>query len=370
MTSTTAGCLSTAFPRANQQSTTTSIIPSNSFKSQKESTLTLYSLIRDGRFQDVIRILSNEIQVAPASRAALSLLAYSYYHVQDFHAASNWYVSSLADTPHYATQLKFPYEQLIRFYPDVHDYRLFYAQSLFKSANYVAAQKVCQSIDAPQLTGKLLKLQAAIKYEMDDIADQFVAALKCIAEIIEKGIREYPDEGAREALTDMPPRQEYELDHITLHNQAMMNMDENPSRYLYDFLKPPLLKQTSPEEAYKKFDDLANKHIDELRKLTKRVQEARQNHDNDTIKRVVNDYDEAVESDIWATFAIWISFWGYIMTSQNEEAEELMRRIEKEEERVSYEDISKRTYHLCIVNLVIGTLYCAKGIMNLALAES
>jgi tetratricopeptide repeat protein 30 len=49
------------------------------------------------------------------------------------------------------------------------------------------------------------------------------------------------------------------------------------------------------------------------------------------------------------------------MTSQNEEAEELMRRIEKEEERVSFDDPTKRTYHLCIVNLVIGTLYCAKG---------
>ncbi len=48
------------------------------------------------------------------------------------------------------------------------------------------------------------------------------------------------------------------------------------------------------------------------------------------------------------------------MTSQNEEAEELMRRIEKEEERVSYQDPTKKSYHLCIVNLVIGTLYCAK----------
>ncbi|KAH6571607.1 hypothetical protein BASA60_007079 [Batrachochytrium salamandrivorans] len=92
MTSTTAGRLSTAFPRANQQSTTTSIIPSNFFQiPEGKYTSTLYSLIRDGRFQDVIRILSNEIQVAPRSRAALSLLAYSYYHVQDFHAASNCY---------------------------------------------------------------------------------------------------------------------------------------------------------------------------------------------------------------------------------------------------------------------------------------
>jgi tetratricopeptide repeat protein 30 len=51
---------------------------------------------------------------------------------------------------------------------------------------------------------------------------------------------------------------------------------------------------------------------------------------------------------------------GYIMTSQNEEAEELMRRIEKEEERLSFTEPDKQCFHLCIVNLVIGTLYCAK----------
>jgi tetratricopeptide repeat protein 30 len=49
------------------------------------------------------------------------------------------------------------------------------------------------------------------------------------------------------------------------------------------------------------------------------------------------------------------------MTSQNEQAEELMRKIEKEEERTTLETPDKRIYHLCIVNLVIGTLYCAKG---------
>merc|ERR1719498_2267540 len=49
------------------------------------------------------------------------------------------------------------------------------------------------------------------------------------------------------------------------------------------------------------------------------------------------------------------------MTSQNEQAEELMRRIEKEEERLSFQDPDKQCFHLCIVNLVIGTLYCAKG---------
>merc|ERR1712216_624562 len=51
----------------------------------------------------------------------------------------------------------------------------------------------------------------------------------------------------------------------------------------------------------------------------------------------------------------------YIMTSQNEEAEELMRKAEKEEERLAYQDPEKQCFHLCIINLVIGTLYCAKG---------
>eukprot|EP01015_Nassula_variabilis_P012567 TRINITY_DN201_c0_g1_i9.p1 TRINITY_DN201_c0_g1~~TRINITY_DN201_c0_g1_i9.p1 ORF type:complete len:173 (+),score=47.59 TRINITY_DN201_c0_g1_i9:65-583(+) len=51
----------------------------------------------------------------------------------------------------------------------------------------------------------------------------------------------------------------------------------------------------------------------------------------------------------------------YIMTSQNEEAEEWMRKLEREEEKESYKDPDKPQYHLCIVNLVIGTLYCSKN---------
>lgn len=72
----------------------------------------------------------------------------------------------------------------------------------------------------------------------------------------------------------------------------------------------------------------------------------------------------------------------YIMTSQNEYAEELMRKIEKEEEEVEQQQqqqhqevvlegveidplnhhySNKKCYHLCIINLVIGTLYCTKG---------
>ena len=34
--------------------------------------------------------------------------------------------------------------------------------------------------------------------------------------------------------------------------------------------------------------------------------------------------------------------------------------MEGEEEKMAYRDDQKQCYHLCIVNLVIGTLYCAK----------
>ena len=38
-----------------------------------------------------------------------------------------------------------------------------------------------------------------------------------------------------------------------------------------------------------------------------------------------------------------------------------MKCIEKEEERIAIEDPQRQVFHLCIINLVIGTLYCSKG---------
>jgi len=304
---------------------------------------------------------------------------------------------------------------------------------------------------------------------------------------------------ALEALTDMPPRSEEELDAVTLHNTALMNMETDPTAgfeklqyllqqnpcppetfgnllllyckyehydlaadvmaenfnltytvlnpYVYDFLDATITQQTSAEEGFRKFDIIANTHAETLRKLTKQVQDARHAADDDEVKRMVNKYDEALERyipvlmaqakiywdlknysqveilfrksvefcnehDVWklnvahvlfmqsvqagqgtggqeAKYKEAIGFYepivkknydglldvsaivlantcvSYIMTSQNEIAEELMRKIEKEEEAVAYDSErggpDKKTYHLCIVNLVIGTLYCAKG---------
>lgn len=54
----------------------------------------------------------------------------------------------------------------------------------------------------------------------------------------------------------------------------------------------------------------------------------------------------------------------YIMNNQNEDAERIMKRTDKEESynRVNHEkDASKKSHHGCIINLVIGTLYCERG---------
>lgn len=59
----------------------------------------------------------------------------------------------------------------------------------------------------------------------------------------------------------------------------------------------------------------------------------------------------------------------FIMTSQNEEAEDVMRKIENEEKDLAYEDPDRKMYHLCIVNLVIGTLYCVKNNYQFGIAR-
>ncbi|XP_065899336.1 intraflagellar transport protein 70A-like [Dysidea avara] len=533
-------------------------------------TQTVYGMIKEQKYAEVVHILNAELQNHPKSRAALSLLGFCYYRSQEF--------SSAADC----------YEQLTHIHPEVDEYKLYYAQSLFKAASYPEATRASFQIENPSYQSKVLKLQAGIKFEEDDTQNakslveqgpsddpdtginmgcilfkekqyedayarfsnalqvtgfradlsyncalcyymlrQYAPSLKHIAEIIERGIKEHPElsvgmttegvdihsvgnttvlretalveafnlkaaieyqlknyEAAQEALTDMPPRAEEELDPVTLHNQALTNMEDNPTQgfeklqfllqqnpcppetfanllllylkygyyslaadvlaenehvvykllspYLYDFMDANITQQSSQEEAFRKFDDMANKQTDKLRKLTKQVQEARHNHDEDLVKKTVEEYDETLECyipvlmaqakiywdmenytqvekvfrrsvefcnehDVWklnvghvlfmqeTKYKDAVGFYGptvkksynnllsinasilanlcvsYIMSGQMEEAEELMRKIEKEEEQVSYQDPDKKQYHLCIVNLVIGTLYCAKG---------
>lgn len=49
------------------------------------------------------------------------------------------------------------------------------------------------------------------------------------------------------------------------------------------------------------------------------------------------------------------------MISQNEEAEEIIKFLEEIEKKEIEKNQDQNYYHLCIVNLVIGTLYCNKN---------
>uniref|UniRef100_A0A671XE14 Tetratricopeptide repeat protein 30 n=1 Tax=Sparus aurata TaxID=8175 RepID=A0A671XE14_SPAAU len=462
-------------------------------------------------------------KVAGSSRAALSLMGYCYYHIQDFTNSAECY------------------EQLTQLHPEVEEYKVYYAQSLYKAGAYPEATKASFVLDNPSSHTKMVKLQACIKYceedysaaksmleqlpqddpdyiynmgcllyqdgKYEEACKKFMSAMqvlgyvpalsynialcyynlknydqahKYIGEIIERGIKDHPElsvglttEGidlpsvgntlvlqqtalieasnlkaaieyqlknmkvAQDALTDMPPRSEEELDPVTLHNQALLNMDTKPSEgfeklafllqqpsfppvtfgnllllyckheyfdlaadvlaenahltykflspYMYEFLDALLTCQTAPEEVLYIVVLMAQAKIYWNRENFQMVEKIFRKsvevcNEDDTWKLNVahvlfmqNKYKEAIGfyepivkkhyDNILNVSAVVLANLcvSYIMTNQNEEAEELMRKIEKEEEQISYDDPDKKVFHLCIVNLVIGTLYCAKG---------
>ncbi|MEW5303639.1 MAG: hypothetical protein WDW36_006311 [Sanguina aurantia] len=533
-------------------------------------TQVIYTLIREQKFNEAILYLLDELRNIPESRAALSLLGYCYYYIGQYDLASQMY------------------ELLVKLNPDNENYKLYYAQSLYKAGIYADASKAAMKVEGHQKA--VTTLLVANAYEQDDLQGcrrqlekcspedpdtmvntgcilfkegqyevartkfneaissigyqselaynvalchyklkQFGPSLKNLAEIIERGVREHPElsvgsntdgmevrsvgnsqtlketalieafnlkaaieytmknvEAAKEALTDMPPRMEEELDPVTLHNSALINMDTDatggfkkfnyllqsppfpsetfanllllyckPQHAFYDFaadviaenanyvnkllsqdlqdyLQASIMRSSSPEEAFRRYDELATRHVGTLRRLAKQIQDARVARDNDAIKKAINEYDEALEAYIPGLMAMASVYWemehygavqkifkqssefcsehevwklnvahtffmqdnhykeaikhyepvvkknadnllavtaivlanlcvSYIMNSANEEAEELMRRVEKEEERATAQDPGKQCFHLCIINLVIGTLYCAKS---------
>ncbi|XP_008056431.1 tetratricopeptide repeat protein 30B [Carlito syrichta] len=546
-----------------------------------EFTAVVYRLIRDARYAEAVQLLGGELQRSPRSRAGLSLLAYCYYRLQEFALAAECYeqlsqlhpdveqyrlyqaqalykaclypeatrvASVLLDNPAYHSQvlrlqaaIKYSegdlpgarslVEQLLSGEggeesggEDESDGQVNLGCLLYKEGQYEAAcSKFFAALQASGYRADL-SYNLALAYYSNG---HYAPALKHIADIIERGIRQHPELGvgmttegvdvrsvgntlvlhqtalveafnlkaaieyqlknyevAQQTLTDMPPRAEEELDPVTLHNQALMNMDAKPTEgfeklqfllqqnpfppetfgnllllyckyeyfdlaadvlaenahltykfltsYLYDFLDAMITCQTAPEEAFVKLDGLAGTLTDLLRKLIIQVQEARLHRDDEGVLNAVNEYDDTLEKyipvlmaqakiywnlenypmvekifrksvefcndhDVWKLNVAHVLFMqenkykeaigfyepivkkhyddilnvsaivlanlcvSYILTSQNEEAEELMRKIEKEEEQLSYEYPDKKIYHLCIVNLVIGTLYCAKG---------
>lgn len=101
-------------------------------------TSTIYGLIKNEEYDEAIKELEFELQNFPTSRAALSLLGYCYYHSQ-----------------HYGQSASI-YERLSDLNPHVHEYKLYFVQSLFRAGSYQEARRV-----ASRMLSSLNKKNAA-----------------------------------------------------------------------------------------------------------------------------------------------------------------------------------------------------------------
>ncbi|PIO70894.1 tetratricopeptide repeat protein [Teladorsagia circumcincta] len=432
-----------------------------------EFTSTIYGMIKEGKYNEVIRILQYEVQRAPS--------------IEEEHLLGE--VVKLESAIKYREEDMNNARILVEQYPaDDPDTEMNLACLDYKDGDYDKALE--RFNNASSVMGYQPELAYAIAL-CHYRKKEYQQALKFITDIVDRGIKDHPElnvgmvtegmdlrsvgntiklhetslvealnlkfaveyklknfTGAQEALTDMPPRSEEELDPVTLHNQALIGIDTNPSdgfaklqyllsqnpfppetfanllllyckyeyydlaadvlaenthltfkyltQYQYDYLDALINLQTSPEEAFAKFDAMANEQMNELRSLTKRVQEIRQSNDETTARKAVEAFDETLELrgielkifEISLTPALTLAKDSriaalklldvsaiilanlcvcYIMTNQNEEAEELMRKVEREEDDARELDETRKCFHVCIINLVIGTLYCSKG---------
>jgi tetratricopeptide repeat protein 30 len=286
---------------------------------------------------------------------------------------------------------------------------------------------------------------------------------------------------ARDVLRELPTRNEDELDPVTLHNTAIVTMEDDPSssfnkltfllhqeptppetfrnlllgycKFDYysmaadllaentdlalktmgqttlDFLDTYLLCSTSKEEAYRKFDDLCKVNADQLRRLMRDVDDSRKTHDEQQQLSLTLQFEAAVNDLIpilmsqakifwdlekyqhvellllkYADFCVDNRTWklnlahtyftqpgkmqeavtlyeplvlgeqslldveaiivadlcvAYVVMEQNELADNLINRLTEEEAARIKEDENAKLYHLSIIHLVIGTLYCA-----------
>ena len=55
-------------------------------------TQTIYTLLRDGKYKEVVRILEAQVNAGVNNRAAFSLLGYCYYMTEEFVQATKWLV--------------------------------------------------------------------------------------------------------------------------------------------------------------------------------------------------------------------------------------------------------------------------------------
>jgi tetratricopeptide repeat protein 30 len=113
----------------------------------------IYSLIKDQNYLEAIKILNIQLEANPRSRAALSLLGYCNYLIGNYGVSADMY------------------EQLLKYYPEVTEYRMYYAQSLYKAELYDEALRASNAIDKPEFIHQRSMMQFAIKYQKNDLVE-------------------------------------------------------------------------------------------------------------------------------------------------------------------------------------------------------
>ena len=286
---------------------------------------------------------------------------------------------------------------------------------------------------------------------------------------------------AKESLQELPMRSEEDLDPVTLHNTALVTMDEDPSgafskltfllaqdpplsetfrnlllgycKYEYysyaadllgenselalktmgqpmlDFLDAVLLYDSSKEEAYRKFDELCKSKTEILKRIMSQIDDARKTQDEQQKTQLIIEFEANVNEMIpilmfqakifwdlenyqlvelllnkYSDFCLDNRVWklnlahtyfmenskmaeaiqlyeplvlgeqnlldieailvanlcvAYVITDQNGLADTLINRLTDEEAQKLKEDPNAKLFHLSIIHLVIGTLYCA-----------
>ncbi len=114
-------------------------------------TSTVYRHIKQRDYNEAAAVLEIESRKFPRSRAALSILAFCYYHAQDFIRAAN------------------TYDKLVRICPSVEDYRLYHIQALLKAGALSDAQHHISKLRHEQISHHFLMIQLAAKMEEDDL---------------------------------------------------------------------------------------------------------------------------------------------------------------------------------------------------------
>lgn len=74
-----------------------------------------------------------------------------------------------------------------------------------------------------------------------------------------------------------------------------LNARIRPLQYVREFVDAVIAQQTSPDEAYRRLDNMANRLAEGLRKATRAVQESREARDDRRTKSALLDYENVLE---------------------------------------------------------------------------